>query len=227
MIVGGEHIWAADGGAPGHTPLGVSPGTVRDYGPGPTWTTMRVGPNLIGDEEQTTLASDGDGFSIWAGNKDSKTVRQIDMSLHTTLLTIHGIAPGGLAAVGNSSTGDTVWASDPAHNLAPDRPGVQADHRADQDPGRACASRCRRTDGLGHNAQDKCALAHRCEDEPSRNRDPAFGHPVASRSGQWGRLDHRLPILESQRLHAGRDGHPDRSEDEPHRRAHPAWRPRA
>jgi len=117
MIVGGEHIWAADGGAPGHTPLGVSPGTVRDYGPGPTWTTMRVGPNLIGDEEQTTLASDGDGFSIWAGNKDSKTVRQIDMSLHTTLLTIHGIAPGGLAAVGNSSTGDTVWASDPAHNL--------------------------------------------------------------------------------------------------------------
>jgi DNA-binding SARP family transcriptional activator len=117
MIAGGGHIWAADGGAPGHTPLGVSPGTVLDYGPGPTWTTMRVGPNLMGDEEQTTLASDGDGFSIWAGNKDSKTVRQIDVSLHRTLLTVHGIAPGGLAAVGNSSTGDTVWASDPAHNL--------------------------------------------------------------------------------------------------------------
>jgi DNA-binding SARP family transcriptional activator/DNA-binding beta-propeller fold protein YncE len=118
MIAGGGHIWAADGGAPGHTPLGVSPGTVLDYGPGPTWTTMRVGPNLMGDdEEQTTLASDGDGFSIWAGNKDSKTVRQIDMSLHRTLLTIRGIAPGGLAAVGNSSTGDIVWASDPVHNL--------------------------------------------------------------------------------------------------------------
>jgi DNA-binding SARP family transcriptional activator len=117
MIAGGGHIWAADGGAPGHTPLGVSPGTVLDYGPGPTWTTMRVGPNLMGDEEQTTLASDGDGFSIWAGNKDSKTVRQIDVSLHRTLLTVHGIAPGGLAAVGNSSTGDTVWASDPGHNL--------------------------------------------------------------------------------------------------------------
>jgi DNA-binding SARP family transcriptional activator/DNA-binding beta-propeller fold protein YncE len=118
MIAGSGHIWAADGGAPGHTPLGVSPGTVLDYGPGPTWTTMRVGPNLMGDdEEQTTLASDGDGFSIWAGNKDSKTVRQIDMSLHRTLLTIRGIAPGGLAAVGNSSTGDIVWASDPVHNL--------------------------------------------------------------------------------------------------------------
>lgn len=117
MIAGGGHIWAADGGAPGHTPLGVSPGTVLDYGPGPTWTTMRVGPDLMGDEEQTTLASDGDGSWIWAGNKNSKTVRQIDMSLHRTLLTIRGIAPGGLAAVGNSSTGDTVWASDPVHNL--------------------------------------------------------------------------------------------------------------
>src|SRR5262249_24100818 len=33
------HLWAADGGAPGHTPLGVSPGTILDYGPGPTWNT--------------------------------------------------------------------------------------------------------------------------------------------------------------------------------------------
>ena len=44
-------------------------------------------------------------------------MRQIDLSLGTTLMTIHGIAPGGLAAVGDASIGDTVWASDPARNL--------------------------------------------------------------------------------------------------------------
>ena len=38
------HLWAANGGAPGHTPLGVGPGTVLDYGPVPTLRTIRVGP---------------------------------------------------------------------------------------------------------------------------------------------------------------------------------------
>jgi DNA-binding SARP family transcriptional activator/DNA-binding beta-propeller fold protein YncE len=111
------HLWAANGGAPGHTPLGVSPGTVLDYGPGPTWRTIRVGPSTNGAEEQTTLAGDGGGYSIWAGNQDTRTVRQIDAALGTTLLTIHGLAPGGLATVGNSSAGDTVWASDPSRNV--------------------------------------------------------------------------------------------------------------
>jgi DNA-binding SARP family transcriptional activator/DNA-binding beta-propeller fold protein YncE len=110
------HLWAANGGSPGHTPLGVPPGTILHYAPGPTLKAIAVGPSRNGPEEQTTIATDGSGFSIWAGNQDSETVRQIDASLGTTLLTIHGVAPGGLAAVG-SSTSDTVWASDPLRNL--------------------------------------------------------------------------------------------------------------
>jgi hypothetical protein len=106
------HVWAANGGAPGHAPLGVHNGTVLDYAPGPTWRTLSVGPNLEGGEAQTTLAADVHGFSIWAGNQDSRTIRQIDRSLDRKLLTIHGVAPAGLAAVGDSSAGDIVWASD-------------------------------------------------------------------------------------------------------------------
>jgi DNA-binding SARP family transcriptional activator len=117
LLAVGGHLWAANGGAPGHTPLGVGPGTVLDYGPGPTLRALRVGPSIIGDEEQTTLASDGrSSFAIWAGNQDSRTVREIDVSLARTLETLHGIAPAGLAAVGNSS-GDTVWASEPSRGL--------------------------------------------------------------------------------------------------------------
>ena len=89
---------AADGGAPGHTPLGVGPGTVLDCGPGPTLKTFRVGPSIDGGEQQTTLAADGpDPYSIWAGNENSETIRQFDASLGRTLLTVHGVAPGGLA----------------------------------------------------------------------------------------------------------------------------------
>jgi DNA-binding beta-propeller fold protein YncE len=73
---------------------------------------------VLGDEEQTTLAADSPGSaSVWVGNKDTRTVRQLDRALGKRLLTIHGIAPGGLAAVGDSSAGDTVWASDPERNL--------------------------------------------------------------------------------------------------------------
>jgi sugar lactone lactonase YvrE len=117
LLAVGGHLWAANGGAPGHTPLGVGPGTVLDYGPTPTLRTLRVGPSIDGGEEQTTLAADGpDPYSIWAGNADSRTVREIDASLGRTLETFRDIAPAGLAAVGDAN-GDTVWASDPARGL--------------------------------------------------------------------------------------------------------------
>jgi DNA-binding SARP family transcriptional activator/DNA-binding beta-propeller fold protein YncE len=118
MIAGNGELWAANGGSPGHTPFGVGPGTVSDMAPGPTVRTIRVGPSMNGDEEQTTIAADSPGsYAVWAGNKDSRTVREIDRALDRPLLTIHGISPGGLAAVGDSSAGDTVWASDPSRNL--------------------------------------------------------------------------------------------------------------
>jgi DNA-binding SARP family transcriptional activator len=118
MVAGDRQLWVANGGAPGHTPLGLGPGTVAVRNPGPTVKTFRVGPNINGlDEEQTTIAADDSGYSLWAGNQDSRTVRQIDRTTDRTLITIHGIAPGGLAVVGNSSAGDTVWVSDPFRNL--------------------------------------------------------------------------------------------------------------
>ncbi|HEY2372622.1 MAG TPA: BTAD domain-containing putative transcriptional regulator [Gaiellaceae bacterium] len=108
-------LWAADGGAPGHTPLGVGPGTILHYLPGPRWQTLRVGPAADGPEEQTTLADGRRGYSIWVGNEDSRVVKELDAAFGTTLLTIRGIAPGGLAAV---SVGDDqiVWATDPKRN---------------------------------------------------------------------------------------------------------------
>jgi DNA-binding SARP family transcriptional activator/DNA-binding beta-propeller fold protein YncE len=117
MVAGDRQLWVANGGAPGHTPLGLGNGTVAVLNPGPTVKTFRVGPDMNGSEEQTTIAADDSGYSLWAGNQDSRTVRQFDRTTGKTLITIHGIAPGGLAVVGNSSTGDTVWASDPSHNL--------------------------------------------------------------------------------------------------------------
>jgi DNA-binding SARP family transcriptional activator/DNA-binding beta-propeller fold protein YncE len=113
LIAVNGHLWAANGGAPGHTPLGVSPGTILDYAPGPVWNVIRVGPNVEGDEEQTTIAADADGSEIWAGNKDSETVAQLEPS---TMTKIHGIAPGGLAVVRGADDRDTVWASDPNRN---------------------------------------------------------------------------------------------------------------
>ena len=117
LVAVGDHLWAANGGAPGHTPLGVGPGTVLDYGPVPTLRTIRVGPSIDGPEEQTTLAARGpDALAIWVGNQDSRTVREIDSSLDRVVQTIHGVAPGGLAVVG-SAAGETVWASDPSRNV--------------------------------------------------------------------------------------------------------------
>src|SRR5262249_46616964 len=89
------HLWAANGGAPGH--VAIPPGTVTDLEPGSAaMRTIRVGPSVEGvDEQQTTPASDGD-FALWAGNADSATVREIDPSLARTVRIIHGISPGGL-----------------------------------------------------------------------------------------------------------------------------------
>jgi YVTN family beta-propeller protein len=117
LAADGGDLWGADGGAPGHTPPGVGNGTVLDWRPGPTPRTIRVGPSRNGPEEQTTLATDGpDSYAVWVGNQNTATVQEIDRELGTTVLTIHGVAPGGLAAVG-AATDDTVWASDPTRGL--------------------------------------------------------------------------------------------------------------
>jgi DNA-binding SARP family transcriptional activator len=117
MLAGDGVLWSANGGSPGHTPFGVGNGTITVWYPGPTVRSFRVGPNLNGDETQTTIAADRpESASLWVGNEDSSTVRQLDRGTGRTLMTIRDIAPGGLAAVGDSSAGDTVWASDPSRN---------------------------------------------------------------------------------------------------------------
>jgi DNA-binding SARP family transcriptional activator len=104
------HLWAANGGVAGHTL--APPGTVLDYElGGASMRTMRLGPTVEGDEEQTTIAAGGG--TVWGGNKDSATVTELEPP---TLAKVHAVAPGGLAVVGDARGGVTVWASDPLRN---------------------------------------------------------------------------------------------------------------
>jgi len=113
LVAVDKHLWAADGGVVGHTL--APPGTVLDYDLLTARArTIRLGPPVEGDEEQTTIAADAVRGEIWAGNKDSQTVTQLAPA---TMATIHGIAPGGLAVVRGADGRDTVWASDPNRNL--------------------------------------------------------------------------------------------------------------
>jgi DNA-binding SARP family transcriptional activator/DNA-binding beta-propeller fold protein YncE len=107
-----NHLWAADGGVAGHSP--APPGTVMDFDLVSARTRIiRLGPSVDGDEEQTTIAADTQGIEIWAGNKNSRTVTQLEPR---TLAKVHGIAPGGVAVVWSKGPGDTIWASDPVRN---------------------------------------------------------------------------------------------------------------
>jgi DNA-binding SARP family transcriptional activator len=112
LVAVDKHLWAANGGVLGHTP--APPGTVLDYDLLTAHMRMiRLGPSIEreGDgEEQTTIAADVKGNEIWAGNKDSATVTQLEPP---TMAKIHGVAPGGLAVVREPGGNDTVWASDP------------------------------------------------------------------------------------------------------------------
>jgi DNA-binding SARP family transcriptional activator len=108
-----KHLWVANGGVPGHTPY--PPGTVADFDLLSAGTsTIRIGPSVEGDGEQTTIAGDPYGSEIWAGNKDTETVTQLEPP---TMAKVHGVPPGGLAVVGRADAGTTVWASDPSRNL--------------------------------------------------------------------------------------------------------------
>jgi DNA-binding SARP family transcriptional activator/DNA-binding beta-propeller fold protein YncE len=113
LVAVNRHLWAADGGEAGHTP--APPGTVLDFDlQTAQMRTIRVGPGIDGDEEQTTIAADAHGSQIWAGNKDSDAVTQLRPA---TIAKVHGIAPGGLAVVASAFKGETVWASDPSRNV--------------------------------------------------------------------------------------------------------------
>jgi DNA-binding SARP family transcriptional activator/DNA-binding beta-propeller fold protein YncE len=104
------HLWAANGGVAGHTL--APPGTVLDYDLSDAhMETIRLGPSVEGDEEQTTVATGGG--EVWGGNKDSATLTQLEP---TTLAKVRGVAPGGLAVVRGPRGEPTVWASDPLRN---------------------------------------------------------------------------------------------------------------
>jgi DNA-binding SARP family transcriptional activator len=112
LVAADGHLWAANGGVSGHTP--TPPGTVVDLDlPTAAMRTVRVGPSVEGDEEQTTIAADSAGEQIWVGNKDSATVTQVEPP---TLAAVRGIAPGGIAVVGDENGNLAVWASDPSRN---------------------------------------------------------------------------------------------------------------
>lgn len=112
LVAAQGYLWAANGGSPGYTP--EPPGTVSQHSAGVPVLRIRVGPSLVGPEEQTTIAADARRFEIWAGNQDSQTVRQVAPSSGGSI--VRGIAPGGLA-VKEGSGGATVWATDPSRHL--------------------------------------------------------------------------------------------------------------
>jgi hypothetical protein len=168
----GGSLWAADGGVPGHTPIGVGPGTVVEYGQEPTLRPIRVGPSRDWpDDNGTTLAADGpNGYAVWVGNQATATLRELDRGLGTTLLELHGVGPGGLAVVGNASR-DTVWASEPARDLV-----VRVDSSA-----RRVVRRIRVPDGptrLAADARTVWAVTGGARHELWRI-DPATGRTVA------------------------------------------------
>jgi DNA-binding SARP family transcriptional activator/DNA-binding beta-propeller fold protein YncE len=111
LVAVNRHLWAADGGVAGHTL--APPGTVLDYDLSSAASrTIRLGPSVEGGEEQTTIAASPEENEIWAGNKDSETVTQLEPP---TFVRVRGIAPGGLAVAG-AAGGHAVWATDPAHD---------------------------------------------------------------------------------------------------------------
>src|SRR5262249_60177765 len=69
---------------------------------------------MEGDEEETAVGADARGGQIWAGNKGSATLTQLQPP---TMARIHGVAPGGVAVVGTPRGDDIVWASDTKQNV--------------------------------------------------------------------------------------------------------------
>jgi DNA-binding SARP family transcriptional activator len=110
LAVVDNHLWAANGGAAGHTL--APPGTVLDYDLSDAhMQTIPLGPSVDGDEEQTTIGAGGG--AVWGGNKDSATITELEPPSSAK---VHGVAPGGLAVVPAPHGDTTVWASDPARN---------------------------------------------------------------------------------------------------------------
>jgi hypothetical protein len=98
--------------------VAIPPGTVTDLElDSAAIRTIRVGPAVDGDEQQTTLTAGLRGFPLWVGNADSETVRELDPSLDRVVRTIHGVAPGGLAVAASNGGADIVWVSDPSRDL--------------------------------------------------------------------------------------------------------------
>ena len=161
LVAVGDHLWAANGGAPGHTPLGVGPGTVLDYGPVPTLQDASAsGPSIDGSEEQTTLAARGPDALADLGGKPGQPHRARDRQFARP-----GPADdpwgraGGLAVVG-SAAGETVWASDPfAERRRPDRREHPPHRPPDPDSRPADETRGRRQRRLGDHERTETACS--------------------------------------------------------------------
>jgi DNA-binding SARP family transcriptional activator/DNA-binding beta-propeller fold protein YncE len=114
LVAPRHHLWSANGGVAGHTPF--PPGTVTDLD---LFTfavrTITVGPDVEafgGNEASTTIASSSDGTHIWVGNKESRSLKEIDPQTHAIVGKIAGVMPGAVAVVQDARGGETVWASD-------------------------------------------------------------------------------------------------------------------
>lgn len=118
LVAVNNHLWSANGGVAGHTPF--PPGTVTDLDLFSfAQRTLHIGPSFEGfgsNEASTTLAASPEGAHIWVGNKESKTLTEINPLRQSITARIHRVRPGAVAVTGNTRTGESVWASDQTSN---------------------------------------------------------------------------------------------------------------
>jgi YVTN family beta-propeller protein len=133
LVAVNNHLWSANGGVAGHTPF--PPGTVTDLDLFSfAQRTLHIGPSFEGfgsNEASTTIAASPEGAHIWVGNKESKTLTEINPLRQSITARIHGVRPGEVAVTGNTQTGEIVWASDQTSNLLLriDEPSKRVTHR--------------------------------------------------------------------------------------------------
>ena len=185
-VAGQRELWAANGGVAGHTPARHS---------GTAWTsTCCTGPDRrgrSGSGRTSTAATRNRRRSpptprapVWVGNKDSRDSEAARPRRRAVLITIHGVAPGGLAVVGELECSAT-------RSGRAIRPGTSSSGSTNitrrivhqiHDPEFPSRRRGRRARGLGRSRADSSGPEWRADagDEAALWRiDPATNKPVA------------------------------------------------
>ena len=167
LVALGGHLWAANGGSPGHTPLGVGPGTVLDYGPVPTLRTIRVGPARTARRSRRRLPPAArtpwrSGWEIRTAAPCARSTARSTGPCGRSVGSRRVASPWSAALTGETGLGERPV----AERRRPDRRERAPHCPPDPDTRPADETRGRRQRRLGdHEWTEGRALAHRPEDE--------------------------------------------------------------